>query len=217
MKKGTRDLLLIGALGVGAFYFIPKVLAAAPATAQGAAQGAAQGTMQGIGDIGTGFVDYWGNAFNSLFSGVQNSANAVLGGLGAVTTGTAAVANQYTSVGSGARPAAPVISLNPANSAAATYYLSPAAAQSRAQVSMNGTTGMTLPTLFQGTTYYAPVMAMGNRPGVASAGIVSPGVVDLNRVSVGVARAAGYSNVSAYGAALASSGTAVYRGATRIR
>lgn len=51
MKSGTKNLLILGAVGLGALYLMPKI---AKNTAQGAAEGAVSGGISGAADIVSG-------------------------------------------------------------------------------------------------------------------------------------------------------------------
>jgi hypothetical protein len=71
MKKGTKNLLLIGALGLGALYILPKMTQSA---AQGATEGAVGGIATGASDMSAG-----------LLEGLWGAYNAAVGALWAIT------------------------------------------------------------------------------------------------------------------------------------
>lgn len=121
MKSGTKDLLVIGAIGLGAIYFMPKVLASLQKVPGDIATGAAQGTIEGFGNLGAGFTNGLWDAYNGLVGGLFNASpfgaatNMVAAGAGALAN----VPGMFATTGANSVPQAANINLSNFNLRAA--------------------------------------------------------------------------------------------------
>lgn len=183
MKKGTRNLLIVGAVGLAGYFFVVKPAldkVSNPAALGSDLGGAAVGGVQYAADAGLGFL----SGFNNALLGAILSPFTYAGA--AVSTATAPLISGVNNALFPA-PAAPSNPLPVANNQ--TPYYRGGAAEPYFQAAINSSSNQartTAPT-YQGTqgTYNTSTMTFTSNTGLKSS--VAPKYVTQTPVSVPVA------------------------------